>query len=174
MAPPEAEWLLWAERCKIEFKKISTLGASLAQAKSMIESLTEKLTDLMASHENLHAENNNLKDRILYLEGETNQQDQINTLTEKVADLAASNENLHAEISTSRDRGVHLEQEANQQDQINAVNEQRRDELEVRMGKLDLEFGGVCRAVEHILTALGRHREEQTRQLGRMKAFCES
>ena len=105
---PDPEWLLWREQYKIHAKSISDQLSTLTQATSQFEDVSTKLIDLTTKveqlqnqddakqkqiaslekevnqqrrlHEDLQAENERLRDRILHLVQEANQQDQINAM----------------------------------------------------------------------------------------------
>lgn len=78
MGPAEPEWLIWACRAKSKIEDLARQVQVINDAVSNISVLEQRLTELAATQQQFKTENSALRERILCLEQELNQQDQIN------------------------------------------------------------------------------------------------
>jgi len=161
MASPDPEWLLWREQYKSHSKSVAHQLHSLNQATSQIGDVTTRIADLAARSDFLQAQNDVLKQRVLSLEKDANQQDKLN-------------EHLQADNHKFRDRIVHLEQDASQQDQINAMNSQAKGKLKEKLEKLKGDFVNVIEAVETMQKTTTAEREGQRKTVAGMRTRMEA
>lgn len=78
MGPAEPEWLIWACRAKSKIEDLARQVQVINDAVSNISVLEQRFTELAATQQQVKTENSALRERILCLEQELNQQDQIN------------------------------------------------------------------------------------------------
>jgi len=144
MAGPKEEWLIWAEECQHHIKSINERLNNISLPTDQLESLSEKLKDIIATCSQLQDENNALQDRVLRLEQEINEQDQINAVKSQ------QQEQLKAHFKTQESEFDNVIQAVSRMQRTNAVEREQyqREMKELRDLVEGLVSGGQINSVQ--------------------------
>ena len=88
ITPIYAEWLIWAQRSKLKIDSLQEDVSRQSIALSQIGLLQKEIAEIVVRNDHLQSENDNLRDRVLNLEQEINQQDQINAMKSQVQQIS--------------------------------------------------------------------------------------